>query len=303
MNNKIFFSVLIFFVSCSDCKKNNPTETDKNNIPATSSQDIVQVTGGTFTMGSNNTNDYGASPSHSVTLGSFSIDKYEITYEKWIQVVTWGATHGYIDLPAGQNGYIPNGINNPVTQVNWYDIIKWCNARSEKDSLIPVYYMDNTQATVYRTGQLDLASDAVKWTANGYSLPTEAEWEFAARGGKNSQGYIYSGSNTIDNVAWYYSNSGMITHTIGTKSSNELGIYDMSGNVAEWCWDWYGTYSSIAQTEPKGATNGTTRVVRGGSFFGNGSSDDGGCRVAYRDFRGVIPNYRGNYYGFRCVQK
>lgn len=260
------------------------------------SQDLVQVTGGTFTMGSNNANDNGASPPHSVTLGSFSIDKYEIAYENWTDVRNWGLTHGYTDLPTGQNGYHPNGTNNPSTMVNWYDILKWCNARSEKDGLLPLYYTDNTQVTVYRTGQLGLAPDAVKWTANGYRLPTEAEWEFAARGGISSQGYTYSGSNIVDNVAWYSSNSGNATHTVGTKSANELGIYDMSGNVWEWCWDWYGSYSSTAQTDPKGVTSGSYRVLRGGSLDGNSTF----VGVAVRN--GDVPNLRGDNIGFRCVR-
>jgi formylglycine-generating enzyme required for sulfatase activity len=257
---------------------------------------MVLVQGGTFQMGS--TSGYSDEvPVHSVTLGSFNIDKYEVTYEKWTDVYNWGLTHGYTDLPAGQNGYSPNGANNPVTSVNWYDIIKWCNARSEMEGLTPVYYTSNTSMTVYRTGQVDLAADAVKWTTNGYRLPTEAEWEFAARGGNNSQGYTYSGSNTIDYVAWYYNNSGYTTHTIGTKSANEVGIYDMSGNVWEWCWDWYGTYSGTAQTDPKGATSGAYRVLRGGSFNGDVV---GYCRVAVR--YDVNPYGRGINVGFRCTR-
>ena len=257
---------------------------------------MVFVQGGTFQMGSNDANDYGASPPHSVTVGSFNIDKYEITYEKWTDVYNWGLTHGYTDLPAGQNGYSPNGTNNPVTSVNRCDILKWCNARSEKDGLTPVYYTSSTLATIYRTGQLDLAPDAMKWTANGYRLPTEAEWEFSARGGNNSQGYTYSGSNTIDNVAWCSNNSGNTTHTVGTKTANELGIYDMSGNVWEWCWDWYGTYSSSTQTDPKGATSGSYSVLRGGSF----NYYDGVCRVACRYTFDPYSRYDSG--GFRCTR-
>ena len=261
---------------------------------------MVIVGGGTFQMGSADANDYGygASPPHTVTLGSFYMDKTEITYEKWSEVYIWGLTHGYTDLPAGQNGYNPVGSNNPVTNVSWYDIVKWCNARSEKDGLTPAYYTSNTLATVYRTGQVDLAAGAVKWTANGFRLPTEAEWEFAARGGTKSQGYTYSGSETIDGVAWYVTNSGNNTHPVSTKGVNELGLYDMSGNVWEWCWDWHDTYGASSQTDPKGPTSGTYRVLRGGSFNYNVNY----CRVAVRN--GNYPSSLRVYdLGFRCVHE
>ncbi|TSA16360.1 hypothetical protein D4R75_13585, partial [bacterium] len=271
-----------------------------NEISATPSSPtivLVQVTGGTFQMGSNDAKDYGASPPHSVTLGAFYINKTEITYEKWTDVRNWGLTHGYMDLVAGRNGY-SGTTNHPVTEVNWYDILKWCNARSEKDGLTPVYYTSSTLTTVYRTGELDLASDAVKWTANGYRLPTEAEWEFAARGGTKSQGCKYSGSNAIDGVAWWYGNSGNNTHPVSTKGANELGLYDMSGNVWEWCWDLYGTYSASSQTDPKGPTSGAYGVLRGGAL----DLDDYGCSVAYRSSGFNYPNYRFYSIGFRCVQ-
>jgi formylglycine-generating enzyme required for sulfatase activity len=184
-----------------------------------------------------------------------------------------------------------------VTEVSWYDILKWCNARSEKDGLTAVYFTGNTLDTVYRAGQLDLAANAVRWTASGYRLPTEAEWEFAARGGTKSQGYTYSGSNTIDAVAWYYSNSGFNTHPVGTKGANELGLYDMNGNVTEWCWDWYSNYDASSQTDPKGPISGQQRVLRGGLFLTLVSD----CRVTGRDAN--APSGRSNYYGFRCVQK
>ena len=132
-------------------------------------------------------------------------------------------------------------------------------------------------------------------TGKNFRLPTEAEWEYAARGGNKSQGYKYSGSNTIGNVAWYMDNSGDKIHNVKTKQANELGIYDMSGNVYEWCLDWYGSYSSSSQTNPTGPTSGSCRVLRGGGWYG----DPGNCRVSYRGYGS--PNYGYDNYGFRLI--
>jgi formylglycine-generating enzyme required for sulfatase activity len=257
--------------------------------------ELVDVGGGTF-----------KADTTPVTISSFKIDKYEVTYTLWADVRDWGLQHGYTDLPEGRHGYNPVGRNNPVTEVNWYDVVKWCNARSEKEGFMPVFYTDSSLVTIYRTGEIPINIDAVKWSANGYRLPTETEWEFAARGGTKSQGYTYSGSNKVEDVAWYsaaiyydqVNHFTLSTRTVGVKSANELGIHDMSGNVTEWCWDSVGpTYPSGGTIDPKGpATTQSYRMYRGGSCI----SPELDCRVKNR--RCDPPNNRVGTIGFRCAQ-
>jgi formylglycine-generating enzyme required for sulfatase activity len=247
---------------------------------------MVTVAGGTFIAS--------ITP---VTISSFKIDKFEVTYELWTQVRNWAYEHGYTDLPVGRNGYYGTS-NHPVTEVDWYDIVKWCNARSERDGLSPVYYTSSSQDTIYKAVQININIDAIRWTADGYRLPTETEWEFAARGGKSSHGYTYSGGDSLDSVAWYGSNSGYATHTVGTKQPNELGIYDMNGNVMEWCWDWYISTYPLDSTDPKGPTmTQSQRLFRGASFYG----DEYSCRLGVRF--STNPNQSDYASGFRCVRK
>jgi formylglycine-generating enzyme required for sulfatase activity len=168
------------------------------------------------------------------TVESFQIGRCEVTWGEWKEVRDWAVNNnkGY-DL-AGVGGTWPSGSadNFPVTNVSWYDVVKWSNARSEKEGLTPVYRKGD--GTTYKAGQI---SPTVNRTASGYRLPIEKEWEWAARGGVSGRNFTYSGSNTISEVGWTLENSSDGTKAVGTKATNELGIYDMSGNVCEWCED------------------------------------------------------------------
>ena len=221
---------------------------------------MIGVEGGTFQMGSDDSDAYGKEkPVHQVTLSSFSIGQTEVTQELWEAVM-------------GSNPSNFKGPKRPVETVSWNDCQIFIT-------------MLNTL-----TGQQ-------------FRLPTEAEWEFAARGGNKSQGYKYSGSNIIGDVAWYWDNipsqtegdTGYGTQPVATKQANELGIYDMSGNVYEWCNDWFGHYSSDAQTNPTGPTSDIHRVYRGGGYHTNASD----CRVSSRDF--YTPFSPLNFLGLRLA--
>ena len=241
--------------------------------------EMVKVEGGTFTMGATaeQGSDYDSDelPTHQVTLSDYYIGKYEVTQQLWEYVMSYSGTcadgssmSAYAsDVWLGSDPSSSYGVGDyyPAYYVSYYDIV---------DIFLP---------------RLN------KITGRTYRLPTEAEWEFAARGGKQSKGYKYSGSDNIGVVAWYTGNSGGKTHQVGTKEPNELGIYDMSGNVWEWCGDWYGSYSSSAQTNPTGPSSGSVRVLRGGSCSDNARY----CRVSFR--YDPYPPYRTYAYGFRVV--
>lgn len=232
--------------------------------------DMVAVSGGSFKMGSARDG-----PIHTVTVSGFKMSRTEVTQAQY-EAIT-GKNPSYFKSKAD---YAPN---RPVEQVSWYEAVAFCNLLSSKEGLTPAYTIAGTTVTLNQK-------------ATGYRLPTEAEWEYAARGGGKPDGTTYSGSNDIDTVAWYENNSDNGTHAVAMKAANSLGLFDMSGNVWEWCWDWYGAYSATAQTNPLGAASGTGRLVRGGGWRG----DPSGCAVAYR---GVDrPNAQYIVIGFRVVR-
>jgi formylglycine-generating enzyme required for sulfatase activity len=256
------------------------------NVMVSSSMAFVYVEGGTFQMGVEDGGEY--LQLHEVTVSGFYMGKYEVTQAEWVAVM--GSN------PVSSSNFYNYGEDKPVTVITWYDAVTYCNNLSMKEGLIPAYYMDGTNVT---------------WVSgtNGYRLPTEAEWEYAAKGGKNKDSYLYSGSDTAEDVAWY---RGSLIYPqqvqqVGTKAPNSLGLYDMSGNVYEMCWDWYGKYPSEAQSDPRGPTGRTTvtpdRIRRGGSH--SGYVED--MRVTIRNNIVVADGSLGEYQrdtitGFRVVR-
>lgn len=243
--------------------------------------EMVFVEGGTFIMGctSEQGGDCGGneSPNHSVTLSDFYISKYEVTQGQW-EAVMKTSIRQQRDKALQ---FLREFLDAPDLDTTDFPILG-------EGSDYPMYYVswDEVQEFITRLNRL---------TGKQYRLPTEAEWEYAARGGKKSEGYKYSGSNFIEQVAWYKDNSGEKTHPVGGKKPNELGIYDMSGNVWEWCYDWYDSYDSGSQTNPVGPSSGSYRVIRGGGW----DYDAAYGRVSYRS--NDTPSYRYFNLGFRLV--
>lgn len=217
---------------------------------------MIAVKGGTFTMGATS------------EQGSDAYDNEEPAHQVTLSDYCIGETEVTQDLwqaVMGSNpSYFTGNLQRPVEKVSWNDC----------------------QEFIKKLNQL---------TGKTFRLPTEAEWEYAARGGSQSKGYKYAGSNTIGDVAWYTSNSSSTSHPVKQKHPNELGLYDMSGNVYEWCQDWYGDYSSGSQTNPNGPSSGSNRVYRGGGWVDYAWS----CRVSDRSCG--TPTIRGSYLGLRLA--
>ena len=232
--------------------------------------EMVYINGGTFTMGSP-ANERGRSnnegPQRQVTVSSFFMEKFPVTQVAYQEIM-------------GVNPSAFKGPTLPVEQVSWFDAIEYCNRRSLKEGLAQAY---------------TVSGNAVSWNrnANGYRLPTEAEWEYACRAGTQTP---FSTGTSLNDAGWYSDNSKSRTQPVGEKQPNPWGLYDMHGNVLEWCWDWMGNYPDYAQTNPLGPTSGTTRVYRGGCWRFEAHQ----TRSAYRF--GNHPYLKAFIVGFRVAR-
>lgn len=271
-------------------------KTPVSNIP----EGFVEVTGTTITGSESWTPGSSVFVSgRSITIPDMYVCDHEVTRGEFKELMGTD--------PSTASAYDKDGnkltgdavLNNPVNYVSWYDAIAYCNKLSLKENLTPCYSVSGiTDWENLAYSSIPTSSNST-WNAltydkeaDGYRLPTEAEWEWLARGDEN---YTYAGSNTVDDVAWYKTNKNSKgSREVKTKQSNGYGLYDMSGNVYEWCYDWYGTVSS--STADTGASSGSSRVRRGGSWYG----DDGFCQVSDRNYGS--PHYRNDYYGFRVVR-
>ncbi|HQN22958.1 MAG TPA: SUMF1/EgtB/PvdO family nonheme iron enzyme [Thermotogota bacterium] len=244
---------------------------------------MVLVEGGSFLMGSNEGDD-DEEPVHTVNLTyDYWMGKYEVTFAEYDAFCNATGRSKPGDLGWGRG-------TRPVMNVSWWDAIAYCNWLSEKEGIAKAY--DSNGNLLDRNGRT--TTDITK--VEGYRLPTEAEWEYAARGGQETNRYKYSGSNDPNEVGWYWENWGeknRKTQPVGQKKPNVLGIYDMSGNVYEWCHDWWGDYASTTQTNPTGPSSGSIRVTRGGSWYFLAQL----CRVA--DRYNFTPTFSFDNLGFR----
>ncbi len=303
-----------------------PTPTPTPTATPTPPAGMVLIPAGSFVMG-NATNVFPSSegnpeekPQHTVQLSGFYMGVHEVTKALWDGVYSWALTNGYGFDNSGEG----KATNHPVQRVNWYDVVKWCNARSQKEGLTPCYYMTASQVTIYKTGRTNLANNCVNWTASGYRLPTEAEWEYAARGGvanrrfpwaysdtiqyaraniwceqeNGTNHYVYDTSPTPGYNPAYTNGAEPYTSPVGSFSPHGYGLYDMAGNVWEWCWDWYAGdyYGTSTSSDPRGPTTGFFRIHRGGAWSHNAFCSRVACRGYW--YADTAPHY----IGFRPVR-
>jgi formylglycine-generating enzyme required for sulfatase activity len=274
------------------------------------------IPAGPFTMGDSLDGESDAIPTATVTVSAFYMDVNLVSLGQWQSVYSWATSHGYGFDDSGS----ASAANQPVQKVDWYDCVKWSNARSQQAGLTPVYYTDANLTRVYTNEDLTAFAN---WAANGYRLPTEAEWEKAARGGLSGQRFPWGNSITqslanyfgcIDGCGFTYdagpngynpaSMNGIVsggTSRVGCFAPNSFGLYDMAGNVSQWCWDRYGTGTNGSDnyipnsTNPTGSANGSDHVLRGGNWNDYASSLRCARRIAND------PNVVSNGFGFRCV--
>lgn len=291
-DNNLYFNKANLYVLIAEAKSNKDKAYSNITIGIIQPPKMILVEEGEFEMGQPDKDigrwTYDEQPVHNVTLSSFYISKYEVTQLTYESVM-------------GNNPSQYRDSNNPIEGVSWYDAVEFCNKLSILKGLEPCYSINKNQIDPNNKSEDDRKKWLIKcnFKANGYRLPTEAEWEFAAKGGIKSKGYTYSGSSNIDEVAWYTNDRDRDKRNIGMKKPNELGLYDMSGNVEEWCWDWYDSnyYSESTANNPYGPESGSRRIVRGGHWFSYAEY----CRSANRGgsfpFRGLASEV-----GFRIVQ-
>ena len=267
---------------------------------------MVLIAAGSFVMGDSLDREADA-PTNIEYVSAFYMDSTLLTYALWSQVYQWAANNGY----SFDNSGAGQAVNQPVQTIDWYDAVKWCNARSQMAGFTPVYYSDAGLTQLYKTGD---TAPYPNWSVSGYRLPTEAEWEKAARG-ELVENRFPLGNTIAESQANYYGDPidylfdmgpagydpafgnglGIDTSPVTYFAPNGYGLYDMAGNLFEWCWDWYGPYVSGVQSDPRGPSAGNFRVLRGGSWLVNAYS----CRVANRSY--YYPALGNDGYGFRCV--